>query len=281
MRLRLATLWSVLSTHPVIVRSWREAFVADSETQAEDLERAKVLGEHLKHWRRKRGLNRPEVITEMEKLGLQLSYSHLAKLESGARSLAAVAIEVREGLRYLYRVELEEWEAKTGLHVPIDDPDPPSPEKLEAIRAAGYLAVNDRYIRFPVFAGTSAGVSDPDPLEGEAAYISVDKLKAKGANPRDVVVYRVNGDCMVSTEARQIERNIAHGDYVAVDTRRRPQPGDTVVAWWAEDEKLVIKRFRVEREGIILYPMSPGHPTLVLPHEDEVNIIGVVVWREG
>ena len=96
-----------------------------------------------------------------------------------------------------------------------------------------------------------------------------------------VIVYRVNGDCMVSAEARNIERNIVHGDNVAVDTRRRPRPGDTVVAWWPDEQKMVVKRYRLERKGIVLYPLAPSAPALVLPHEDDVNVIGVVIWREG
>lgn len=86
---------------------------------------------------------------------------------------------------------------------------------------------------------------------------------------------------MVSTEARQLAKNIVHGDDVAVDTRRRPRAGDTVVAWWPAEQKLVVKRFRVEKEGILLYPLARAAPTLVLPHEDDVNIIGTVIWREG
>src|SRR5690606_28740963 len=127
----------------------------------------------------------------------------------------------------------------------------------------------------------SAGAADAEPIEGGVTFIPKAKLIEKGADPRHVIVYRVNGDCMVSAEARNIERNIVHGDNVAVDTRRRPRPGDTVVAWWPDEQKMVVKRYRLERKGIVLYPLAPSAPALVLPHEDDVNVIGVVIWREG
>lgn len=180
------------------------------------------------------------------------------------------------GLLRGYDWSLEQFQDETGLAVPFT-----SQAQAEAIEAARYLEVSPEYIEFRVYGSASAGESDPDPIEGGVAYIPKEKLRAKGADPRYVVVYRVNGDCMVSEEARIMERNIAHGDHVGVDTRRKAEPGETVVAWWPRDEKLVVKRFRVEREGILLYPLAPNSPTLVLPHEDDVNIIGPVIWREG
>lgn len=180
------------------------------------------------------------------------------------------------GLLRGYEWTLEQFQDVTGLEVPFT-----SQAQAEAMEAARYLEVSPDYIAFQVYGSAAAGDSDAEPIEGGMAYIPKEKLRAKGADPRYVVVYRVNGDCMVSTEARLIERNIANGDHVAVDTRRKAEPGETVVAWWPDDEKLVVKRFRVEREGIILYPLAPAAPTLVLPHEDDVNIIGPVIWREG
>lgn len=94
-------------------------------------------------------------------------------------------------------------------------------------------------------------------------------------------VYRVNGSCMVSDEARRMERNIAPGDYILVDISRKPRAGDVVVAWWPEQEKLVVKRYKVEGDNILLYPANPMHPVVVLPREEDVNILGVVIARLG
>lgn len=154
-------------------------------------------------------------------------------------------------------------------------------EQAEAIEAARYLEVHPKWLRFPVYGCASAGEDDPDPLQDEVAYIPIEKLRAKGADPRYVHVYLANGDCMVSQEAKLIEKNIAHGDYIAVDVRRKPQPGETVVAWWNHGSKLVVKRYKIENEQIVLYPVNPGHVNLVAESEDDLTIIGVVVWREG
>jgi len=209
--------------------------------------------------------------------GDALTQSDVSRIERGKlHPVDDLPIAKFFGLLRGYDWALEEFQDATGLVVPFTSRD-----QAEALAAARYLEVSPTYIEFPVFAAASAGESEPEPIEGGVAYIPKEKLRAKGADPRYVVVYRVNGDCMVSQEARMMERNIVHGDHVAVDTRRKPEPGDTVVAWWPEDQKLVVKRYRVEREGIVLYPLSPSAPTLVLPHEDDVNIIGPVIWREG
>ncbi len=170
----------------------------------------------------------------------------------------------------------EEFSAATGIELPFS-----SKEQAGAMAAVSRLEVHDTWLPFPVYGWVSAGKREGKPLEGEVSYVPEGKLKAKGADPEHVRIYLVNGDCMISDEARRLEKNIAPGDYIAVDTRSRPQPGDVVVAWWPEEEKLVVKRFRVEKEGIVLYPANPSYPNLVLPAEDDVYIIGRVIWRGG
>ena len=106
-----------------------------------------------------------------------------------------------------------------------------------------------------------------------------------GVKPSSVRVYLVNGDCMISPEAKRIEKNSAPKDYIAVERAdlggRRPAPGDVVVAWWEEEQKMIVKRYKIEREGIVLSPTNPAHPNLVLDHEDSIQIIGRVIMRTG
>lgn len=205
-----------------------------------------------------------------------LTQSDVSRMERGLLNPLDLAVGKFFGLMKALGWSVEAFSAATGL-----DPSFASEAQAKAIEATRYLQVTPDYIRFPVYATASAGSSDPEPIEGGVAYIPREKLIEKGVDARHVIVYRINGDCMVSTEARKIEKNIVHGDHVAVDTRKRPKPGDTVVAWWPDEQKLVVKRFKIEEEGIVLYPMAPAQPSLVLPHEDDVNIIGVVFWREG
>lgn len=209
--------------------------------------------------------------------GDALTQSDVSRLERGLlHPVEQLPVAKFFGLLRGLNWTVEQFATATGIEPPFT-----SRAQAEAIAATEYLQVRPDYIEFPVYETASAGVADAEPIEGGVAFIPKAKLIEKGADPRHVVVYRVNGDCMVSAEARNIERNIVHGDNVAVDTRRRPAPGDTVVAWWPAEQKMVVKRYRVERQGIVLYPLAPAAPLLVLPHEDDVNIIGVVIWREG
>ena len=45
--------------------------------------------------------------------------------------------------------------------------------------------------------------------------------------------------------------------------------------------KPAVKRFGVERDNVVLYPLSSSHPALELEAEDELKVLGEVVWRGG
>lgn len=171
---------------------------------------------------------------------------------------------------------LEAFCQATGLELPFE-----TRAHAEALEAASRLEVHPRWLAFPVYGAVAAGAKDVKPHGDVVAYLPREKLRARGSDPEHVRVYVVNGDCMISSEAQRVEKNIAPQDYVAVDTRRKPRPGDVVVAWWPQEEKMVIKRYKVEGRDIVLYPVNPAHPNLVLPNEEEVYILGSVVWRGG
>lgn len=143
------------------------------------------------------------------------------------------------------------------------------------------LRVHPDWLVFPVRETASAGDSEPAYLVGEVAYIPREHLRRKGALPENVTVFMVNGHCMISDEARRVEKNYAHGDYVAVDTTRPPKNGETVVGWWREEEKLVLKRFGVDSDDVTLYPLSSNYPPIELKADDDLILLGPVVWRGG
>lgn len=93
----------------------------------------------LRRWRSSRGLSRSEVAREAERLGFKLSYDYLTKIENGERDLANVSLEIREGLRKLYKISKEEWEAVTGLYVPLDSIEEPQPTDTAGIHIPGGL----------------------------------------------------------------------------------------------------------------------------------------------
>lgn len=171
---------------------------------------------------------------------------------------------------------LESFSAATGLELPFA-----SQPQAKALAAATRLEAHPDWVRLQVYGSVSAGRNDAEPYGDEVAYLPRETLRAKGLEPQNVRVYLVNGDCMISGEAQRVQKNIAPGDYVAIDTKRRPKPGDVVVAWWGQEEKMVVKRYGVEGSNIVLYPVNPAHPNLVLEDEDDVSILGSVVWRGG
>lgn len=151
---------------------------------------------------------------------------------------------------------------------------------MPGVRIAERLEVHPRFATFPVYHSVSAGEKQ---TRGDEMLVSIplEDLKASGANPEGIVVYVVNGDCMVSEGVRGLAQSIAPGDKVAVDTRRMPKTGDVVVAWDDKQDKLLIKRFREEGEHIIFYPARHNVPPIVRHRDDPLKIIGPVVWRGG
>lgn len=203
-----------------------------------------------------------------------ISQSLLSQIERGVQNPLRMSVD--NFLRYLsaLRWTPKEFAEATGLQV--------SSEYETAYILEAFAQNFEDWIRLPVYGAASAGTADAEPLEGEYVGVPREFLARKGVrDPRQVRVYRVNGSCMVSDEARRMERNIAPGDYILVDISRRPQAGDVVVAWWPEQEKLVVKRYKVEGDNILLYPANPMHPVVVLPREEDVNILGVVIARLG
>jgi SOS-response transcriptional repressor LexA len=201
-----------------------------------------------------------------------LHQSDVSRLERGSLHPLALSLEKFLGLLRGLEWSLDVFTEATGLALPGPG--------AGALAAASGLEVSPDWLEFPVYGTVSAGEGGAEPTQ-ERAFVPREKLRARGADPKDVRIYRVNGDCMISGEAQRSAKNIAPGDYVAVDARRKPQPGDIVVAFWPAEEKLVVKRYRIEGEDIVLYPASPAHPNLVLPREDDVFILGTVVWRGG
>lgn len=240
---RALTLWHVGSTPGDVLKNLRQE-----------------LGLSLRQLAQRAGVSHGTIF-QLENHPGEWDYIRVGTLRGLARALNV-------NLDYLFKVAI-------GKEPQDDD------ERASAIRAAEHLEVHPDWIVFPVYGSVSAGEVDPEPDLGDVAYVPREHLLRRGANPETVNIYRVNGDCMISTEATRIEKNYAPGDYIAVDRAKGYEIGDIVVAWWPDEEKLVIKRYGVERAFITLEPISPGAKRLTLPAEEDVNIIGPVVWRGG
>jgi repressor LexA len=206
-----------------------------------------------------------------------LNQTVISRIERGV-SQPLESLSLKELLAYLSVLELtlESFMKLTGLVFSLE-----SLEQADTLEQVKRFQVKPKWQRFKVLGTVSAGKAPSNDRSDEEIIIPREHLIKKGADPKFVRVYLVNGDCMISEEARRSHKNIASGDYVAIDVKNKAKSGDIVVAWWAEEEKLVIKRFKVEREQVVLYPTSPAHPPLVLQHEDDAKILGRVIWRGG
>jgi len=228
-------------------------------------------GERLKQLREKRRWS-------LREAGRQtgLSHSTIQQLEARVGRWDGVKRATLQKLARGYGVNIRVIDQIAEGAEPYTAPDETQVEHmLESLR------VHPDWLIFPVYGSASAGDGVPEPLTGEVAYIPREHLSRRGSKPESIRVYIVNGSCMVSDEARRLEKNFAPGDYVAVDVDRPYAVGDTVVAWWPDMNAMIIKRYKVEGENIVLFPLAPGHPQVVLPSEDAVHIIGPVVWRGG
>src|SRR5690625_898171 len=227
------------------------------------MDKARAMGLQLRKWRReKAGLNRYEAIDAVNAGGVDLSYSYLAKIESGIRPLQSASIEIREALRRAYGVSREEWESATGLHVPVTAAPP------ERTSGSHYTAVplTRRVEVYPAGTGPAWDLEDAlEPPLHLPADLYPDKqlvgLKAMGNSmapylPAGAIAVIVHDDGMV-----------APGDYCGVRM---------------SDDGVVVKRFVRELEdgALLLESLNPD------PGEERLftaplgsRVIGKVVRR--
>lgn len=212
------------------------------------VDRAREHGLLLRKWRRDKGLKRPEVLDELKKLGIEMSYGYLAKLESGVRALAAASVEYREGLRQVYRLSREEWERETGLHVPQDEVKVDTDDLRSGTRT------------IPVYDLLSAGAG----VDGGTV---IDVVDIPVAWEGHYAAYEVVGDSMAP--------HIPEGARIVIRVQDYANPGDEIVAW-VPDIGMVVKVFdRVTPEGeVVLASYNPEYRPI---WASEARIYGVVV----
>lgn len=223
---------------------------------------------------RRRALNKRQE-DALQETNEALSQSALSEFETGKVTPTNVNPDKFFALLHFLEWTVEEFIEATKLELPFI-----TESHTKALEEMNRFETNLDYLAFPVYASASAGDKESEPLN-DMVYVSIDKIRAKGANPSNIKCYRVNGDCLISLDATRAHKNVADGDVVAVDTQRGPEIGDLVVAWWGKEEKMIIKRYKIDIEGVVLYPARPGYPSVVLNSENEVKIIGTVIWREG
>ena len=84
---------------------------------------------------------------------------------------------------------------------------------------------------------------------------------------KNTYALRVRGQSM-------IDDNIQEGDIIVIEKREYAHNGQTVVAM-INGERVTLKKFYVEADGIRLQPANPDMPPIMLKNQD-VQILGIV-----
>jgi repressor LexA len=118
-------------------------------------------------------------------------------------------------------------------------------------------------VEIPLLGRVAAGA----PIEAVATSDSLAVPAALVGN-RPCYALRVSGDSMV-------DEHILDGDFVILETRKEPRPGEAVVAL-IRREDVTLKRFYPAGPMVRLVPANPALSAMEFPAED-VELQGVVV----
>jgi hypothetical protein len=236
------------------------------------LKNAKTLGELLSA-RRDDLLGSPREIKQKDiSRETGFSQAYISKIEDG---LSEEAMKKWRGDRVYtflraYKFtedEMREIAERFGLALLIPEPS---------------MTVELDWVSFDVYHAASAGTGKPEVIDGEAAAIPRSVLKKHGVNVADVMVIRVNGDCLVSQAVRYSNKNIAHGDYAAINTAATPKDGDVVAYWDSREDIMIIKYFKDDVKNGMVYLYDARGLTVPVPDvDDDLVYRGVVFYRGG
>ena len=125
----------------------------------------------------------------------------------------------------------------------------------------------------PLDMATEAGVSIP--LLGYVTAgqpIEIPEDRETVTVPRHMV--RKNSYALRVRGHSMIDDHIQDGDIIIVEKRETAENGESVVAM-INGERVTLKRFYVEEDGIRLQPANPSMEPIYLRH-DELQILGIV-----
>jgi repressor LexA len=116
-------------------------------------------------------------------------------------------------------------------------------------------------IEIPLLGYVTAGLPVDIPEERETVTVPRHMVR------KNSYALRVRGHSM-------IDDHIQDGDIIIVEKRETAETGESVVAT-INGERVTLKRFYVEAEGIRLQPADPAMEPIYLRHE-ELQILGIV-----
>lgn len=122
-------------------------------------------------------------------------------------------------------------------------------------------AVAEALVEVPLLGRVQAGLPVDLCADDERVRVPANMVR------RNTYALRVRGHSMV-------DDNIQDGDIIVVEKRETAENGQSVVAL-INGERVTLKKFYVERDGIRLQPANPRMPPIRLRNE-EVEILGIV-----
>ena len=129
----------------------------------------------------------------------------------------------------------------------------PALEPLDMAAASG--------VEIPLLGYVTAGQPVDIPEERETVTVPRHMVR------RNSYALRVRGHSMIDDQ-------IQDGDIIIVEQRQTAENGESVVAM-INGERVTLKRFYVEADGIRLQPANPAMEPIYLRHE-ELQILGIV-----
>jgi len=124
---------------------------------------------------------------------------------------------------------------------------------------------DDALIDLPLLGYVTAGKPIETPEEHET--IPVPSTLVRPARRKATYALRVRGYSMIDDQ-------IQDGDVIIVEQRASAENGESVVAM-INGERVTLKRFYIEADGIRLQPANPEMAPIYLRHE-ELQILGIV-----
>jgi DNA polymerase V len=88
-------------------------------------------------------------------------------------------------------------------------------------------------------------------------------------HPASTFLVRAKGNSMIN-------KGIQNGDILVVDKSLKPENNSIVIAYI--DGEFTVKRFRKEKENIVLYPANRDYKPIKIDSEDNFLVWGVVTY---
>lgn len=82
--------------------------------------------------------------------------------------------------------------------------------------------------------------------------------------------------CVVARGQSMVDANLHDGDILVVDRSVAPRSG--AIAVCILDGEFTVKRYMLEKGGVVLWPANPAFPPIRIQPDQDFQVWGVVTW---